>query len=107
MQHHWLVFMCGRLGLSKYILPHDVEKFVMVGYIPVTNEDASINQALCELAAGAEEHEKVMMRILVKVDPTERAEVGGGSCQGHEEPEERQGQSAGGQRCCMQHPVRG
>ena len=31
LQHHWLVFMCRRMGLTDHILPRSIEKFKLVG----------------------------------------------------------------------------
>jgi E3 ubiquitin-protein ligase MARCH6 len=50
MQHHWLVFMCTRLGLAHFILPHEVEKFELVGHIPVFGKDLDVNPTLYALA---------------------------------------------------------
>ena len=39
MQHHWLVLMGNLLGLADRILPREVEKFVLVGTLPVYDDD--------------------------------------------------------------------
>jgi E3 ubiquitin-protein ligase MARCH6 len=31
LQHHWLIFMCRRMGLTDYILPRSIEKFQLLG----------------------------------------------------------------------------
>jgi len=31
LQHNWLRFMCGKMGLTEYILPQTIDKFVFVG----------------------------------------------------------------------------
>jgi E3 ubiquitin-protein ligase MARCH6 len=31
LQHHWLVFMCRRMGLTDHILPQSIDKFKLIG----------------------------------------------------------------------------
>eukprot|EP00562_Extubocellulus_spinifer_P003665 CAMPEP_0178537610 /NCGR_PEP_ID=MMETSP0696-20121128/36682_1 /TAXON_ID=265572 /ORGANISM="Extubocellulus spinifer, Strain CCMP396" /LENGTH=1644 /DNA_ID=CAMNT_0020169851 /DNA_START=16 /DNA_END=4953 /DNA_ORIENTATION=- len=43
LQHKWLVFMCGFLGLTDCLLPRDVDGFVLVGSKPLfrpSNDDS-------------------------------------------------------------------
>lgn len=44
MQHHWLLFMGRYLGMTDQILPLNVEKFSLLGTLPVFVEDASPSQ---------------------------------------------------------------
>ncbi|CAB9505838.1 ERAD-associated E3 ubiquitin-protein ligase DOA10 [Seminavis robusta] len=75
MQHHWLVFMCSRMGLSQYMLPHDIEKFALVGYIPVSAEDS--NQSLHDLASGEGDHEELIRENMKNINATLRLEIPG------------------------------
>ena len=34
-QHRWLAFICGKIGISDYLLPRSVDKFVLTGYRPI------------------------------------------------------------------------
>lgn len=34
-QHRWLAFICDKLDLSDYLLPRNVDKFVLTGYRPI------------------------------------------------------------------------
>jgi E3 ubiquitin-protein ligase MARCH6 len=70
MQHHWLAFVTSRMGLSKYMLPHDIEKFRMIGHIPISEDNSTVNQTLYELAIGMEDHEKLLLNNMMKVDLT-------------------------------------
>ena len=44
MQHHWLLFMGRYLGMTDQILPLNVDKFSLLGTLPVFVEDASPSQ---------------------------------------------------------------
>ena len=72
MQHHWLVFMSSRMGLTSFILPQNVEKFVLVGNLPVTtkNKDGEIevNIVLYDLANGVGDCEQLIASSMEKVD---------------------------------------
>jgi E3 ubiquitin-protein ligase MARCH6 len=70
MQHHWLAFVTSRIGLSKYMLPYDIDKFRVIGHIPLSEQNSEVNQTLYELAVGMEDHEKLLLNKMVKVDPT-------------------------------------
>jgi len=44
LQHHWLLFMGNHLGMTNQILPLEVDKFSLVGTLPLFAEDASKTQ---------------------------------------------------------------
>jgi hypothetical protein len=44
MQHHWLLWIGNHLGITHQILPHEVNRFSLLGCLPVFVEDASIRQ---------------------------------------------------------------
>jgi E3 ubiquitin-protein ligase MARCH6 len=44
MQHHWLILIGNYLGITDQILPHEVDRFSLVGSLPVFVEDASSSQ---------------------------------------------------------------
>ena len=44
MQHHWLILIGNYLGITDQILPHEVDRFLLVGSLPVFVEDASSSQ---------------------------------------------------------------
>jgi len=44
MQHHWLLWIGNYLGITHQILPHEVNRFSLLGCLPVFVEDASIRQ---------------------------------------------------------------
>jgi E3 ubiquitin-protein ligase MARCH6 len=55
LQHHWMKFMCRRLGLTEYLLPRDVEGFEFVGtkqvFLPRENDKPfEVDPFLLELA---------------------------------------------------------
>jgi len=35
MQHRWLAFMCGKLGMTDNVLPKNIEKFILAGWKPI------------------------------------------------------------------------
>lgn len=44
LQHHWLLLMGNFLGMANEVLPREVEKFSLIGMLPVFAEDASPSQ---------------------------------------------------------------
>ena len=44
MQHLWLILIGNYLGIADQILPHEVDRFSLVGILPVFVEDASSSQ---------------------------------------------------------------
>ena len=69
MQHHWLVFMSSRMGLTKFILPQDVDKFVLIGHIPVCKNGTEVNKVLYDLANGVGDYVDLISSNIQKVDP--------------------------------------
>jgi len=53
VQHHWLRFMGGYLGITRQILPHEVSGFKFLGALPVFTRDATENQLEYSPALGA------------------------------------------------------
>lgn len=44
MQHHWLLLMGGYLGMTDQLLPREVDRFLLVGALPVFVRDTFQNQ---------------------------------------------------------------
>lgn len=61
MQHHWLVFMTSKMGLADYIIPKDVQKFVLIGHIPVSLPSDDINPVLYDLASDESDKEEMIL----------------------------------------------
>jgi len=34
-QHNWLAFICDKMGVVDYLLPRNIDKFVLAGYMPI------------------------------------------------------------------------
>ena len=53
VQHHWLRFVGGYLGITRQILPHEVSGFEFAGALPVFTKDATDSQLENSPALGA------------------------------------------------------
>ena len=67
MQHHWLKFMTSQMGLTRYLLPHEIESFAMVGSIVVAKE-GRVNSVLYDLANGTGDAEQLVLSSMVKAE---------------------------------------
>ena len=72
MQHHWLKFMSSHMGLTRYLLPQEVEEFVLVGHIAVSRVEGEINSSLYDLANGVGDCEELISSSMEKVKPTRK-----------------------------------
>jgi len=79
MQHHWLLFMGKYLGIIDQILPREVEKFSLIGSLPVLAEDASPSQleniTLNTLTEVNEDIHPLWNNALVETDLAKREEL--------------------------------
>jgi E3 ubiquitin-protein ligase MARCH6 len=85
MQHHWLILMGNYLGITNQILPHEVDRFSLVGSLPVFVEDASSSQLENPISGSVGEVPSVEGRnddiyplwngLLSETDLTKRAEL--------------------------------
>jgi E3 ubiquitin-protein ligase MARCH6 len=85
MQHHWLIFMGNYLGITDQILPHEVDRFSLVGSLPVFSKDASPNQLENIFQGSVEEVPPIECSnddiyplwnsFLSETDPRKRAEL--------------------------------
>jgi len=76
MQHHWLVFMCDRMGMTEYVLPRYIEKFELLGsrYIFLRHlnvESDSDTEDGCDDAEelAARRKRKALVLDIGRVDP--------------------------------------
>ena len=79
LQHHWLVFTTSRLGLTDYILPKSIEKFTLVGHIPVfLGSGEEVNRVLYDIAnkEGDEDKEQIIISNMEKLSSAPAEEVG-------------------------------
>jgi E3 ubiquitin-protein ligase MARCH6 len=68
LQHHWLIFMCRRMGLTDYILPRSIEKFQLLGRKALfLSEDAE--RSTDQEDSKEPSHLSPIQRTVVKVDP--------------------------------------
>lgn len=52
IQHHWLRIVSEHMGLTRYLLPQEIEKFALVGKLKVSKADGEINSILYDIAKG-------------------------------------------------------
>ena len=71
MQHHWLKFMSSHMGLTRHLLPQEVESFALVGHIAVTKE-GKVNTLLYDLANGVGESEELILSSMEKLKQNKR-----------------------------------
>lgn len=83
MQHHWLILIGNYLGITDQILPHEVDRFLLVGSLPVFVEDASSSQlenpgSVGEVPSVEGRNDDIYPlwnSLLSETDPTKRAEL--------------------------------
>ncbi|KAL3771587.1 hypothetical protein ACHAWU_003762 [Discostella pseudostelligera] len=85
MQHHWLLLMGDYLGITDQLLPLEVDRFVLVGALPVYVRDALPSQLEMSFPDSLEEEPSVKhsrddilplwSKILSEPDPTKREEL--------------------------------
>ncbi len=62
LQHHWLLLVGGYLGMTDQLLPREVERFVLVGALPVFLRDALPSQLEMSVSESLEELPSVKHR---------------------------------------------
>lgn len=85
MQHHWLILIGNYLGITDQILPHEVDRFLLVGSLPVFVKDASSSQlenpisgSVEKVPSGEGKNDDIypLWNILLsETDQTKRAEL--------------------------------
>lgn len=71
MQHHWLKFMSSQMGLTRYLLPQEVESFSLVGHIAAA-KGGEVNTVLYDLANGTRDSEELILSSIEKSKQTKK-----------------------------------
>jgi E3 ubiquitin-protein ligase MARCH6 len=85
MQHHWLLLMGDYLGMTNQLLPREVDRFLLVGALPVFVRDALPSQLEMSFPDSLEEEPLVKhsrddilplwSKLLSEPDPTKREDL--------------------------------